>query len=371
VYDAAAFAIFFVAQLAALQPVYSILSPALSTLDAGYMGQLLMSRQMKFNIGLCPVAGIDFERMRPVFKLDDSHLFIHCLLGGPVSMVKEIRAAQSPDAVPITEYIRRSGIGLTDHVTGALPDRNNLGAVSAAQLQALNALSDAEHDLLHQQRLNIRRFAETEKSIRLYPTAYLHNEFLLRSTQRCYERQPVSFATFSRFLALLKQEAFNGCKKHLYPSAGGLYAVHTYLHIKEAAIEHMASGIYYYNPVHHTLQQISAGGTADIGRAHFPGNRSYYNDAGLSIFLLAQMESLQSFYDSESLSIAMLEAGYIGQVLMDHQAEYGLGVCPIGAMRFDTIRPAFKISGDYTLVHSFLCGPVQRTISMIGHEHLK
>jgi polyketide synthase PksN len=67
----------------------------------------------------------------------------------------------------------------------------------------------------------------------------------------------------------------------------------------------------------------------------------------------------------------MLESGYIGQVLMDRQAEFNMGVCPIGAMRFDLIRPHFRLDDSHRLVHSFLCGPVERSVSLAGHECLK
>jgi len=59
------------------------MSRALVTLDAGYMGQLLLSRQAEFNMALCPVCGLDFERVRQLFKLDSSHMFVYCMLGGP------------------------------------------------------------------------------------------------------------------------------------------------------------------------------------------------------------------------------------------------------------------------------------------------
>ena len=82
-FKTAGFCIFFIAQLAAIRPIYSIMSRALVTLDAGYMGQLLQSRQAEFEIGLCPVGGVDVERIRMLFNLGPEHIFIHCLLGGP------------------------------------------------------------------------------------------------------------------------------------------------------------------------------------------------------------------------------------------------------------------------------------------------
>ena len=366
----AGFCIFFIAQLAAIEPVYSTLSAALVTLDAGYMGQLLMGRQASYTIGLCPMAGIDSKKVRELFKLDDSHMFVHCLAGGSVNGT-ESNISSENQTDTIAGYIRRTGNGLTGHYAGTALDRAGLEAVSVARLAALNALTDAEHQDLHRRQLHIRRFEHEQADGFLPPITYLHNEYLLRSTQRSFLQKPVPFHTFSGFMSLLRQGTVDGRAKYLYPSAGGMYAVQTYVHVKPDAIEQVPEGIYYYDPEHHIISRICARPSVDIKSAHLPGNRSYYAEAGFSIFLIAQLHTLQPVFSSESLYLAAVESGYIGQVLMDRQAEFGMGVCPIGAMRFDLIRSDFKLDDGHRLVHSFLCGPVERTVSLAGHKCLK
>ena len=190
--DKAGFCIFFIAQLAAIEPVYSTLSTALVTLDAGYMGQLLMGRQRRYAIGLCPVAGIDAAKMRSLFKLDDSHMFVHCLAGGSVNGAKStIGDEKQPDT--IAGYISRTGRRLTGCYAGAALQRTSLEAVAAARLGALNALTDAEHEDLHRRQLHLRRFEQEQITCSLPPVTYLHNEYLLRSTQRSFSQQPVAF----------------------------------------------------------------------------------------------------------------------------------------------------------------------------------
>ncbi|MCX5905521.1 MAG: nitroreductase family protein, partial [Proteobacteria bacterium] len=330
----AGFCLFFVAQLAAIEPVYSTLSTALVTLDAGYMGQLLMGRQRRYSIGLCPIAGISSEKVRDLFKLDDSHMFVHCLAGGFVNSAAAT-AASEKQADTIAGYIRRTGQGLTGCYAGTALERAGLEAVAAARLAALNALTDAEHEDLHQRQLHLRKFAQEQINDSLPPITYLHNEYLLRSTQRSFIQRPVPFNTFSAFMALLKRETVAGRAKYLYPSAGGMYAVDTYVHIKQGAVEQVPEGIYYYHPDLHVMSRICTRPASDIRSAHLPGNRSYYAEAGFSIFLIARVNALQPVFGSESLYLAMLESGYIGQVLMDNQAQFNMGVCPIGAMRTD------------------------------------
>ena len=74
---------------------------------------------------------------------------------------------------------------------------------------------------------------------------------------------------------------------------------------------------------------------------------------------------------ARGLQLAMIEAGCIGQVLMDHQTEFGMGVCPIGAMRFEGLREQFCLGQQQVLLHSFLCGPVDRSIPLAGINCLK
>ena len=253
----AGFVIFFIAQLAAIEPVYSTLSTALVTLDAGYMGQLLMGRQRRYAIGLCPVAGINSEKVRNLFKLDDSHMFVHCLAGGFVNGAASSAAAEK-QADTIAGYIRRTGQGLSGCYAGTALERAGLEAVAAARLAALNALTDAEHEDLHQRQLHVRKFAQEQINACLPPITYLHNEYLLRSTQRSFLQKPVSFNTFSGFMALLRRETVANRAKYLYPSAGGMYAVDTYVHIKQGAVEQAPEGIYYYHPDLHVMSRICA-----------------------------------------------------------------------------------------------------------------
>jgi amino acid adenylation domain-containing protein len=368
--DRAGFCIFFIAHLAAIEPVYSTLSTALVTLDAGYMSQLLMGRQQRYAIGLCPVAGVDAQRMRTLLNLDDRHLFVHCLTGGSVQGA-ELSISSEGQHDALAHYIRRTGDGLTGCYAGTVSERARLEAVAAVQLAALNALTDAEHADLHQRQLHLRSDTQGETTVSLPPVNYLHNEYLLRSTQRSFLQQQIPFKTFSLFMALLKRESVAGQPKYLYPSAGGMYAVQTFVHIKPGAVEQVPEGIYYYHPDLHILSRICARPATDIRSAHLPGNRSYYAEAGFSIFLITRLNTLQPVFGSESLYLSMLESGYIGQVLMERQAEFNIGVCPIGAMRFDLIRPAFRLDESHRLVHSFLCGPVERSIPLAGHECLK
>ncbi len=371
VYDAAAFGLFFVTQYAAIKPVYDGLSQGLATLDAGYMGQLLQSRQARYSIGLFPVAGFDGERLRILLGLEETHAFTHTMLGGHVSGNNGTLNVQGSETKPLSEYIRMNGAGLTGHFSGSAPDRSPLYALAEARLESLNALTPEEHKHLHIKQLHIRRFDDCAGEIGLHPVHYIKNEYLLRATQRQFARQPLALGQLSRFMALLKQQSRNGRDAYLYTSAGGDYTVRAYVYCKPDAVDNLASGLYRYDPLEHALQRVSAPGADMMGSAHLPGNRGYYNASRFSLYLVADMDAVQQLYGSESIALAMLEAGSMGQLLMDRQAESGLGLCPIGTMRFSRISDTFHLPKGFHLLHSFVGGPVERDVLLLGHECLK
>jgi amino acid adenylation domain-containing protein len=84
IFDEAAFSIFLVAQLGAITPMYGDYGVQFATLEAGYMSQLMMLSAPTNQIGLCPIGGLDFDQIRHLFLLQDTHLLVHSLLGGKI-----------------------------------------------------------------------------------------------------------------------------------------------------------------------------------------------------------------------------------------------------------------------------------------------
>ena len=64
VFDSAAFSIFLVAQLDAIEPLYGDLSLSFATIEAGLMTQLLEMAASSYGIGLCQIGGLDPVRLR-------------------------------------------------------------------------------------------------------------------------------------------------------------------------------------------------------------------------------------------------------------------------------------------------------------------
>lgn len=84
-FDQSAFSVFLVGELAAIEPMYGTRAHEFCLLEAGYMSQLLMEEATAYDLGLCPVGGLDFAPLRDDFELGDSHVLLHSLVGGAIA----------------------------------------------------------------------------------------------------------------------------------------------------------------------------------------------------------------------------------------------------------------------------------------------
>ena len=83
VFDEAAFSIFLVGRLAAIEPMYGApLARDFCLVEAGAILQLLMLAAPAHAIGLCPVGRLEFEPVASALGLQESDFLAHSLLGG-------------------------------------------------------------------------------------------------------------------------------------------------------------------------------------------------------------------------------------------------------------------------------------------------
>ncbi|TVP65605.1 MAG: amino acid adenylation domain-containing protein [Nodularia sp. (in: Bacteria)] len=86
IFDESAFSIFLIGQLAAIAPMYGELSRDFCLIEAGLMTQVLEMSAAESDIGLCQIGACDFERVRNLFALEPSHIYLYCLLGGKIEL---------------------------------------------------------------------------------------------------------------------------------------------------------------------------------------------------------------------------------------------------------------------------------------------
>jgi amino acid adenylation domain-containing protein len=193
------------------------------------------------------------------------------------------------------------------------------------------------------------------------PSEVLRERFLARLSHRRFVEREIPLAQFSDFLGSLRQITAYGKPKYLYASAGGLYPVQVYLHVKQGRIEGLPGGIYYYHPLHNSLALVTS--NVELDRAiHEPFiNRPIFDEAAFSIFLIAELSAITPLYGEYSMHFATLEAGLITQLLEMTAPANHLGICQVGGVDFGRIHHLFGLGESHVLIHSLLGGQVENS----------
>lgn len=87
-FDESAFSVFFIGQLNAITPVYGEKARDFCLIEAGLMSQLIETAATAYEIGVCQIGGLDFEKIRDLFSLEQSQILLHSLVGGKINNKK-------------------------------------------------------------------------------------------------------------------------------------------------------------------------------------------------------------------------------------------------------------------------------------------
>ncbi len=190
----------------------------------------------------------------------------------------------------------------------------------------------------------------------------LRHSYLRHRAYREFLAQPIAFNRFSDFMACLLQMRIDESPlpKYRYPSAGSLYPVQTYLYIKPDRVESLQGGVYYYHPAEHQLMQLSDSDDVHVRLtdAHVGPNMAIFEQAAFALFSIGELSAIEPLYGEWSKDFCYLEAGYIGQLLMDTAPDFELGLCPIGKLDVKALRAAFDWQDSQIFVQGFLGGRV-------------
>jgi len=190
-------------------------------------------------------------------------------------------------------------------------------------------------------------------------SAALRRSYLRRQSFRKFLDEEMPLARLAALLSALMPLPLDGypVAKYRYPSAGGLYPVQTYLLVKPGRVEGLQGGIYYYHPERHRLDRVGDAEGVDTS-AYLGPNRAIFERAAFCVFLIAEMEAIEPMYGEASRDYCLIEAGYIGQLLMSEAPEQGLGLCPMGYVQFEPLRALFGLGSSQMLLHSFAGGAI-------------
>jgi hypothetical protein len=101
--------------------------------------------------------------------------------------------------------------------------------------------------------------------------------------------------------------------KYLYPSAGTLYPVQTYLLVPAGGVDGLAEGVFYYDPDRHALARV-----ADRAAVRH-----------CTILLAEEPAAIEPIYGDSASDFSLLEAGYMAEVLAEAAVEAGLSLSAI------------------------------------------
>ncbi|MBO3457407.1 non-ribosomal peptide synthetase [Aetokthonos hydrillicola Thurmond2011] len=207
----------------------------------------------------------------------------------------------------------------------------------------------------------LRQLESSEFSIQLPKSEVLTQDYFERQSYRQFLAQPISLEKFSQFLSCLLQMKLDDypLPKYRYPSAGSLYPVQTYLLIKPNAVESLEAGIYYYHPADHRLILLSP--RSDIDSSVYGGNQRLFEQSAFSLFLIGKLSASAPMYGELAKDFCLLEAGHIGQLLMNTAPTHQIGLCPIGYLKFAELQNIFRLESNEVLLYSFVGGKIDLT----------
>lgn len=171
-----------------------------------------------------------------------------------------------------------------------------------------------------------------------------------RSTRKFRMDINVSFEQFSSIFNALKQRRENEHRSYYYPSAGGLYPIDCYVYVKENRVEQVERGLYYYNPVKHTLNRISNGNTFQR-EMHYFLNKDIFETSAFSVYLFYNAAVTMPKYGAKGYYYGLLDAGIMVGLLNEEAVRNGMGICSIGDMRFEEIEEEFQLNTYQKYLH--------------------
>ncbi len=197
-----------------------------------------------------------------------------------------------------------------------------------------------------------RKFKDNTNIIELNNNVKLPSEMLERRSCREFNKdQKISFNTFSLMLAAFKQRQLdNGYKVYNYASAGGLYPIDVYIYVKEGRVENVERGLYYYNPIKNDLVLIDNKNeiTSD---AHYFTNKKIFKGSAFSVYFIYNANVTMPRYSGAGYLYSLIDTGIMVSTLSQISTKLNIGLCSIGDMNFDRIKPYFKLNDNEMFIH--------------------
>jgi len=212
-----------------------------------------------------------------------------------------------------------------------------------------------------QKQLAVRKDdAESQRVLLPQPNA-TKSDYLQRQSHRQFLTHPVETIRFSNFLSVLGARPLPNAPlpKYRYASAGSLYPIQTYLHVRANRIADVEAGWYYYHPVDHCLVKLSSEESANESDEQLYGpNHLLSENSAFSLFLVANLEAIEPIYGDKARDFCLIETGYMGQLMMEKASELELGLCPIGGFKAEILKKQLNLSQQHQPLHALVGGAI-------------
>lgn len=181
-------------------------------------------------------------------------------------------------------------------------------------------------------------------------------DYCRRTPASGFGLEAVELEALYDLLACLRRVRVGGEDKFLYPSAGGLYNVDAFIYIHPGRVKGAQSGIFYYHPVSGNLMRVSPVIALSEGLHLGDVNADLVSSAAFTLFLTHDADQMSAFYGNDTEALGYLNAGYIGQLLMQRASTISLGLRPVHGFSFDRINELLPASDSRQLLHVLLGG---------------
>ncbi|OCJ62938.1 non-ribosomal peptide synthetase [Agrobacterium tumefaciens] len=178
------------------------------------------------------------------------------------------------------------------------------------------------------------------------PDGLLHDA-IARQSHRRFLNAPAELQKIGHLLASIRAFDVPGTplKKALYPSAGGLYPVQTYILVQDGRIEGLSAGWYRHHSAEHRLEFLAAASQEQIAAIAGKSDDIVGQCAFLVLFTGLTAPMARS-YREKARDFCLLEAGHMAQTMMLHAPRLDIGLCAVGGVDLTAITSALATEED-------------------------
>ncbi|MBI5570370.1 MAG: SagB/ThcOx family dehydrogenase [Desulfomonile tiedjei] len=171
-----------------------------------------------------------------------------------------------------------------------------------------------------------------------------------RTTARAYSTDPLTIADVGQLLwagnGIIPTDAVSGATKRVIPSARKTYPIELYLVCGEGTAQHLAAGVYHYEPEHHALRKIADGDRRKPMSSACKG-QSWIAKAPVSVIVGAVFTRAEATSGPErGINFGVMEAGNANQNILLQARALGLETNTVGGIRDEDLYKALQLPSE-------------------------